>query len=142
MRVLAMLLIVAGCSSPPPTPPPPVNEPGNVRELENVVERVVALEPGEFLSISSLPDKIVSGGAPDASGVALPDDGLDLEKYLEGVGRTLMQQALERTGGVQTRAAELLRMSFRSFRYYARKYGLTTGRSTDRAEEPVEDLDA
>jgi two-component system response regulator PilR (NtrC family) len=58
---------------------------------------------------------------------------MDLEAHLEGVRASLMSQALERCDGVQTRAAELLGMSFRSFRYYAKKAGLTGGE-----EEAVE----
>lgn len=59
-----------------------------------------------------------------SDGITLPNDGIDLEAYLEEVRAQLMTQALERTGGVQTQAAELLGMSFRSFRYYAKKAGL------------------
>jgi two-component system response regulator PilR (NtrC family) len=99
--------------------------PGNVRELENTLERTVALEPGSVITSRSLPAAITSAfpsSLPDFA--ALPAEGLDLEAYLEAVGKRLMQEALERTGGVQTQAAELLKMSFRSFRYYAKKYGL------------------
>jgi transcriptional regulator with GAF, ATPase, and Fis domain len=59
--------------------------------------------------------------------VQLPEEGLDLEAYLESIRTQLMIQALERTDGVQTQAAELLGMSFRSFRYYAKKAGLKGG---------------
>ena len=59
--------------------------------------------------------------------ISLPEEGLDLEAYLEDIRAQLMQQALERTDGVQTQAAELLGMSFRSFRYYAKKAGLKGG---------------
>ncbi len=55
----------------------------------------------------------------------LPDNGLQLEPYLDDVRRQLMSQALERCSGTQTQAAELLGMTFRSFRYYAKKMGLT-----------------
>jgi DNA-binding NtrC family response regulator len=99
--------------------------PGNVRELENTLERTVALEPGPVITSRSLPVAIssrLSGVLPDFA--SLPAEGLDLEAYLEAVGKRLMQEALERCGGVQTQAAELLHMSFRSFRYYAKKYGL------------------
>jgi two-component system response regulator PilR (NtrC family) len=99
--------------------------PGNVRELENTLERTVALEPGPVITSRSLPAAITSSfpsSLPDFA--ALPAEGLDLEAYLEAVGKRLMQEALERSGGVQTQAAELLKMSFRSFRYYAKKYGL------------------
>jgi len=102
--------------------------PGNVRELENLIERTIALEPTDVISTASLPDTFLhQAGLPPASsleGFDLPADGLDLEAYLEWLGKRLMQQALERTGGVQIRAAELLRMSERSFRYYAKKYGI------------------
>ena len=102
--------------------------PGNVRELENLIERTIALEPSDVITTAALPDVFLhSAGLPPASsleGFDLPADGLDLEAYLEWLGKRLMQQALERTGGVQIRAAELLRMSERSFRYYGKKYGV------------------
>jgi DNA-binding NtrC family response regulator len=66
---------------------------------------------------------------PDA--VELPAEGLDLEAYLEEIRAQLMTQALERTEGIQTQAAELLGMSFRSFRYYAKKAGLKGGDNGD-----------
>ena len=59
--------------------------------------------------------------------IQLPEEGLDLEAYLESIRTQLMVQALERTDGIQTQAAELLGMSFRSFRYYAKKAGITGG---------------
>jgi two-component system response regulator PilR (NtrC family) len=55
---------------------------------------------------------------------SLPAEGINLEAYLEAVGKRLMREALDRCEGVQTKAAELLHMSFRSFRYYAKKYSL------------------
>jgi two-component system, NtrC family, response regulator PilR len=98
--------------------------PGNVRELENVIERMIALEQSEVLTTKSLPEQVLIGGAiPDLS-YDLPPDGLALEDHLEAIGKVFMLKALERTGGVMTQAAELLRMSFRSFRYYAKKYEL------------------
>jgi two-component system response regulator PilR (NtrC family) len=99
--------------------------PGNVRELENTLERTVALEPGPVITASSLPEAIALGvraRVPDFE--SLPAEGLNLEAYLEAVGKRLMREALDRCDGVQTKAAELLRMSFRSFRYYAKKYNL------------------
>ncbi len=102
--------------------------PGNVRELENLIERTIALEPSDVITTASLPDAFLHpAGLPSSAspeGFDLPADGLDLEAYLEWLGKRLMQQALERTGRVQIRAAELLRMSERSFRYYAKKYGI------------------
>jgi DNA-binding NtrC family response regulator len=98
--------------------------PGNVRELENVVERMIALEASEVLTTKSLPEHVLLGGRiPDAT-FELPPEGISLQDHLEAIGKIFMLKALERTGGVQTQAAELLRMSFRSFRYYAKKYEL------------------
>jgi two-component system, NtrC family, response regulator PilR len=98
--------------------------PGNVRELENVVERMIALEDSDLLSTKSLPEHVLLGGRiPDAT-FELPHDGISLQDHLEAIGKIFMLKALERAGGVQTQAAELLRMSFRSFRYYAKKYDL------------------
>ena len=99
--------------------------PGNVRELENSLERTVALEPGPVITVSSLPEAIALGvktRVPDFE--SLPAEGINLEAYLEAVGKRLMREALDRCDGVQTKAAELLHMSFRSFRYYAKKYNL------------------
>jgi len=98
--------------------------PGNVRELENVVERMIALETSEVLTTKSLPEGVLLGGSiPDVT-FDLPPDGISLQDHLEAIGKIFMMKALERSGGVQTQAAELLRMSFRSFRYYAKKYDL------------------
>ncbi len=98
--------------------------PGNVRELENVIERMIALEPAEVLTTKSLPEQVIIGGTIPELSYELPPDGLSLEEHLEVIGKIFMLKALERTGGVMTQAAELLRMSFRSFRYYAKKYDL------------------
>ena len=99
--------------------------PGNVRELENVIERMIALEPSEVLTTKSLPEQVLLGGTiPDVTTFDLPAEGISLENHLESIGKIFMLKALERSGGVQTQAAELLQMSFRSFRYYAKKYDL------------------
>jgi two-component system response regulator PilR (NtrC family) len=99
--------------------------PGNIRELENVIERAVALEKSQTILPESLPEHIarrVSKG-PAAAGL-LPDSGFNLEEHVEGLEKEYITQALVRAGGVQVKAAELLGMSFRSFRYYAKKYNL------------------
>jgi two-component system response regulator PilR (NtrC family) len=54
----------------------------------------------------------------------LPDQGLDLEKYIQDLERSFLLAAMERSGGVRTRAADALKMSYRSFRHYAKKYGI------------------
>ena len=99
--------------------------PGNVRELENVIERAVALSAEPTITTRDLPAELFESRPIGDRAVTLPDEGLDLEAYLESIRVQLMTQALDRTGGVQTQAAELLGISFRSFRYYAKKIGVT-----------------
>jgi len=101
--------------------------PGNVRELENAVERAMALEKGEEISPDSLPERVARGipSLSDQETLAqLPDNGLDLQKHVQEIERKLLEAALARSNGVRTRAADLLKMSYRSFRHYAKKYGL------------------
>jgi two-component system, NtrC family, response regulator PilR len=101
--------------------------PGNIRELENIIERAVALEGTPSILPESLPAAIRGAGAPRSSnggGEALPPAGFDLEAHVQDIERGYIAQALQRAGGVQVKAAELLGMSFRSFRYYVKKYNL------------------
>jgi DNA-binding NtrC family response regulator len=105
--------------------------PGNVRELENVIEQTVALEQSEIISSGSLPEHL--RGAPDGTPhehISLPEEGVDLEEYLNDLRLSMMRQALDRTGGHQKRAAELLRLSYRAFRYHADKLGLIRDEET------------
>jgi two-component system response regulator PilR (NtrC family) len=99
--------------------------PGNIRELENVIERAVALEKSQTILPESLPEHVVKRvpKGPAAAGL-LPETGFNLEEHVEGLEKEYIAQALARAGGVQVKAAELLGMSFRSFRYYAKKYNL------------------
>jgi two-component system response regulator PilR (NtrC family) len=100
---------------------------GNVRELQNALERAVALERTETILPESLPDDVRLGRsatAPPAGDLPALDDGFDLEARGEDFYRHYIALALERAGGVQVKAAELLGMSFRSFRYYVKKYNL------------------
>ncbi len=103
--------------------------PGNIRELENVIERAVALESAASIQPESLPPAVrgAVARAPQPSPVTtevLPEGGLDLEARVQEIERGYISQALERENGVQVKAAELLGMSFRSFRYYVKKYNL------------------
>ena len=104
--------------------------PGNIRELENVIERAVALEPTPTILPESLPPALrglrTARTAPPGSegSELLPDGGIDLEAHVRSIERAYIAQALERAGGVQVKAAELLGMTFRSFRYYVKKYNL------------------
>ncbi len=84
--------------------------PGNVRQLENVVERAFTLSPArQQIDLAALPAEIVSAtGARPPLAWALPDDGLDLDEVLASVERALIRQALDRTSGNRRQAAELL----------------------------------
>jgi two-component system, NtrC family, response regulator PilR len=100
--------------------------PGNVRELENTLERAVALEAGKVISVEVLPDK-VKNIAEHAAGdhrAAIPAEGISLEALVAAQERAYLLAALEKSGGVRTRAAELLKMSYRSFRHSAKKHGV------------------
>jgi len=116
--------------------------PGNVRQLENVVERAVALETDEQIRLESLPAEAREKSGDNVNDpIPMPDTGLDLEQHLEDRRKRYMQEALERTGSVQTHAAELLGMTFRSFRYFAKKYGLT-GRDESPGDRESPDVPA
>jgi two-component system response regulator PilR (NtrC family) len=99
---------------------------GNVRELENVMERAVALEQTAAVLPETLPEAIRRGVSTrvGANIAELPHDGIDLEAHVEDIYREHIAQALKRAGGVQVKAAEMLGMSFRSFRYYAKKFNI------------------
>jgi two-component system response regulator PilR (NtrC family) len=103
--------------------------PGNVRELENTMERAVALETGSEISSRVLPDRIASYsiGGLSAGGVAafsFPAEGLDFEKEVAETERRYLLAALEKSEGVRTRAAELLKITYRSFRHFAKKHNV------------------
>ena len=101
--------------------------PGNVRELENMIERAVTLATTDWLGIDAFPNLIgLQGAAPSVNAVAnIADEGLDLERHLEDYERTILIKALEKTAGNRTEAARLLRVSFRSMRYRLSKLGIT-----------------
>lgn len=98
--------------------------PGNVRELENVIERAVALEPSNIIRISSLPQHIASIPLKESPIIDIPEEGIDLQKHLDEITKRIILQALERTNFNQTKAAKLLNISFRSMRYYVKKFNL------------------
>ena len=102
--------------------------PGNIRELENAIERAVALERSPAILAESLPDAVRASSAvavpPAAAAEGFPSQGFDLEQHVQHIEREYIAEALRRAGGVKVKAADLLGMSFRSFRYYMKKYNL------------------
>jgi two-component system response regulator PilR (NtrC family) len=105
--------------------------PGNVRQLENTIERAVALESKEELQVelpSERPKARAAaagalGGSVIANAAVLPE-GVNMEKYVADVEVSLLKSALAQCNGVQTRAADLLKISYRSFRHLMKKYEL------------------
>ncbi len=97
--------------------------PGNVRELENLIERAVTLARDRRISVDCLPPTVLAPVEAPA-GARIAADGADLNELLSEYERALLLEALERTGGIKKRAAALLRVSFRSFRYRLEKLGM------------------
>jgi two-component system response regulator PilR (NtrC family) len=109
--------------------------PGNVRQLENTVERAVALESSEELRVELPAERpktraaAAGAGAYAGPGLSIPagcvlPEGVDMEKYVADIEKSLLQSALAQSNGVQTRAADLLKISYRSFRHLVKKYDL------------------
>ena len=112
------------------------NYPGNVRELENVIERTVALEAGNMILPESLPPFVnTTTGRKLASSheIEIGDGGIFLDKVIEQIEKELIIRAIHATNGVKKRAAKLLNISFRSMRYRVEKYSL--GNADDDLEE-------
>lgn len=97
--------------------------PGNVRELENIVERAVALSRGDSITIAAFPDTILRRQGVSYS-CQITDKGVDLEDLVNNYERSLIGEAMRASGSVKKRAAQLLGISFRSFRYRFEKLGL------------------
>jgi two-component system response regulator PilR (NtrC family) len=112
--------------------------PGNVRELENVVERAVALASSQAIGLGDLPREISGAAAqPTPALMELPPEGCNLDDVLGEVERRILLQALERTNGIRTNAARLLGVTLRSLRYRLQKHSLDVGdpeRSSERME--------
>lgn len=104
--------------------------PGNVRQLENAVERAVAMESSDVLNVGVPGEKSKTRAVtdnttpPSADSISVPTQGLDMEAYVADMERAILVSALQQSGGVQTRAAELLKISYRSFRHLAKKYNI------------------
>ena len=107
--------------------------PGNVRELENIVERAVALASGQQIGLGDLPHEVSGAtGQPSPALVTLPEAGCELDGVLGEIERRLILQALERSGGVRTVAAKSLGLTLRSLRYRLQKHAMQ-----DDDDEPV-----
>ncbi|MEK7679963.1 MAG: sigma-54 dependent transcriptional regulator, partial [Deltaproteobacteria bacterium] len=110
--------------------------PGNVRELENIIERAAALEAADSITPGSLPEKLRGSGRESAEpgprsaiekylGAGSEAGRMDLEKTVEQFEKAMLREALKKAGGVKKKAAELLGLSFRSMRYKLSKYDIT-----------------
>jgi two-component system response regulator PilR (NtrC family) len=111
--------------------------PGNVRELENMLERAVALAGSRVIGLGDFPQELSgTAGAPGGTLLELPEQGCNLDEVVNEVERRLITASLERTGGVRTAAAKLLGISFRSMRYRLAKLGLA---EDENAGEPRDD---
>ena len=103
--------------------------PGNVRELENFIERAVALEEGAAILKESLPPQVQNAmGAKstlmDIGAIKLGEDKINLEKIVDSIEKDLLTRALAKTNGVKKKAAQILGISFRSMRYRLEKHDM------------------
>ena len=103
--------------------------PGNVRELENILERATIIETKDVISLDSLPSNVTKMGTREE--IAIPfapelidAEGVSLDAEMDRLEKTMLLKALERTGGNKTEAAKLLNISFRSIRYRLEKHGI------------------
>ncbi len=103
--------------------------PGNVRELENILERATIIETKDVISLESLPPNVTKMGIREEASIPFyPDlaDGevVSLDEEMDRLEKTMLLKALEKTGGNKTEAAKLLNISFRSMRYRLEKHGI------------------
>jgi DNA-binding NtrC family response regulator len=100
--------------------------PGNVRELENLIERIVILKKEGVINVSDLPEKFVPVGEKAAlNPVVIPEEGINLEAFVDQFENRLIMQALDKAGGVKSRAAQLLQMNRTTLVEKMKKKGLS-----------------
>ena len=114
--------------------------PGNIRELENVVEHTTIFTITREIRKESLPPQLLKnktddGSTPPLALKELPDEGLDLDEYLGQIEKDILLKALEKNHGIRKRAAQFLHISFRSIRYRLAKYNIALG--DDENKEPL-----
>ncbi len=97
---------------------------GNIRELENVMERIILMTDRDEITVSDIPGDIISTSFESADLPPLREDGIELDSIIEGIERRYITEALRLTGGNKTEAARLLNITFRSLRHRLHKYGI------------------
>jgi two-component system response regulator PilR (NtrC family) len=113
--------------------------PGNVRELENTIERAVALETTDSIQPERLPERITNYNPHlIAETFEFPEAGINITAHLDQLEKTYVLEALRRTGGNQTNAAEMLRLSVRSLRHLLDKHGVRSLTAQMRDERRTE----
>jgi transcriptional regulator with PAS, ATPase and Fis domain len=111
--------------------------PGNVREVENLIERLVVLSENGIIQTDDLPDYVVNNSAPQyqsSTHVTLPESGVDLDGFLERIENGFIEQALQRSRGNKTIAAELLKLNRTTLIERLRKKGML---QTSRRNSPA-----
>jgi two-component system, NtrC family, response regulator PilR len=115
--------------------------PGNVRQLQNIVERAATLADGELLGPETLPPALrgemeLPATSPTAAAAHPPlEPGFSLERHLDATERYYLLQALQQTGGSKVKAARTLGLTFRSFRYRLAKHGLASADEVEAGSE-------
>jgi two-component system, NtrC family, response regulator PilR len=106
--------------------------PGNIRELENVIERIVAIEDRETVTVNCLPQEIVSPEKKKLETQEMFGPGFSLTSHLDEITKKYIQEALALTGGSLQKAAPLLGLSYRTIRYLIGKYDLNQVRKAEK----------
>jgi transcriptional regulator with PAS, ATPase and Fis domain len=103
--------------------------PGNIRELENFVERAVALEKNKYIGLNSLPVEFIYNVSEKNSlqedlDSIISDDNFDFNQYIDDISRKIILKALEMNNSNMKKTAEMLKVNYRSFRYMLEKFDL------------------